>query len=146
MNAVSKTPDSRDIDILARTIWGEARGGGYSGMAAVASVIMNRVNLDLNHDGKPDWWGEGVQGVCLKKWQFSCWLENDPNRAKLLAVNERDGLFRQALAIARKAVAGEMKDETKGATHYHAIYMTPKWAVGKRWCARIGRHLFYRLV
>ena len=31
-----------DVDILARTIYGEARGEGQEGMEAVACVVMNR--------------------------------------------------------------------------------------------------------
>ena len=34
--------DQSDKITLARTIWGEARGEGYSGMQSVANVIMNR--------------------------------------------------------------------------------------------------------
>jgi len=34
----------RDRDILARTLYGEARGGGFAGQVAVACVIRNRVN------------------------------------------------------------------------------------------------------
>lgn len=34
-------PDGQ-VDVVARTIWGEARGEGANGMQAVANVIMNR--------------------------------------------------------------------------------------------------------
>ena len=34
-----------EIDVLARTLWGEARGEGTAGMQAVASVILNRVKI-----------------------------------------------------------------------------------------------------
>lgn len=33
----------KDVDVLARTIFGEARGETVSGMEAVASVVMNRL-------------------------------------------------------------------------------------------------------
>ena len=33
---------SKDVDILARTIYGEARGESEIGKRAVASVILNR--------------------------------------------------------------------------------------------------------
>jgi spore germination cell wall hydrolase CwlJ-like protein len=50
----------RDRDILARTLWGEARGETLAGQIAVAWTIRNRVN-----DGKDkSWWGEGYAGVC----------------------------------------------------------------------------------
>lgn len=135
-----------DIDTLARTIWAEARGEGIAGMEAVASVIMNRVNLDLGRDGKPDWWGEGVEGVCRKPWQFSCWNADDPNLGKLILVKaSEDAHFAAALDIAKRAVAGELIDRTGGATHYHTKTINPKWADGQTPRADIGRHLFYKL-
>ncbi|VVO24210.1 hypothetical protein PS723_04459 [Pseudomonas fluorescens] len=73
------TVTEKNRDILARTLWGEARGEGLAGQIAVAWTIRNRVN-----DGKAkSWWGEGYAGVCLKAWQFSCWNKNDPNYAYL---------------------------------------------------------------
>jgi hypothetical protein len=42
-----------DRDILARTLWGEARGESLAGQIAVAWTIRNRVN-----DGNAkSWWG-----------------------------------------------------------------------------------------
>jgi hypothetical protein len=68
-----------DRDILARTLWGEARGEGLAGEIAVAWTIRNRV-----FDGNPkSWWGEGYAGGGMKPWQFSCWNQNDPNYAYL---------------------------------------------------------------
>jgi len=64
-----------DRDILARTLWGEARGESLAGQIAVAWTIRNRVN-----DGNAkSWWGEGYTGVCQKPYQFSCWNSTDPN-------------------------------------------------------------------
>ncbi len=69
------TVSEKDRDILARTLWGEARGESLAGQIAVAWTICNRVN-----DGKAkSWWGEGYAGVCQKPCQFSCWNKNDPN-------------------------------------------------------------------
>lgn len=43
----------KERDILARTLWGEARGEGTAGQIAVAWTIRNRV-----FDGKEkSWWG-----------------------------------------------------------------------------------------
>jgi hypothetical protein len=39
--------------------------------------------MDLNNDGKPDWWGEGYAGLYQKPYQLSCWNKNDPNFAYL---------------------------------------------------------------
>lgn len=123
-------------DTLARTLWGEARGEGREGMMAVASVILNRA-------AKPGWWGRSVAEVCLRPWQFSCWLADDPNRAKLEQVGERDPQFRLAQQIAEQALSGGLPDYTFGATHYHAVDIAPTWAQGHTPCVVIGRHAFY---
>ncbi|MFN4276124.1 MAG: cell wall hydrolase [Ferrovibrio sp.] len=123
-------------DTLARTLWGEARSEGREGMMAVASVILNRA-------AKPGWWGRSVADVCLRPWQFSCWLADDPNRAKLEKVDERDVQFRIALQVADQALGGGLPDYTFGATHYHTVDIAPNWARGHTPCAVIGRHAFY---
>jgi len=57
------TATEKDRNILARTLWGEARGESLAGQVAVACVIRNRVN-----DAKDrSWWGEGYAGVCLEQ-------------------------------------------------------------------------------
>ncbi len=140
----------QEIDVVARTVWGEARNQGSEGMRAVAAVIVNRVNTDLHGDGKPDWWGEGFVAVCQKPWQFSCWNANDPNRAKLLAVTPADPAFARALAIATEAVDGALIDPTGGAVQYHTIrpaaaVWPPRWARDMVETVRIRDHVFYRL-
>lgn len=130
---------ARDIDVLARTLWGEARGEGEEGMQAVAAVICNRAR-------QPGWWGRGIAGICQRARQFSCWNADDPNRAALLAVDASDPAFATALRLARLAVAGALPDPTHGATHYHSLSVRPAWAAGQQPCARIGGHLFYRAI
>ncbi len=129
------------IDTLARTIWGEARGETVRGQEAVAAVVMNRVRRAEERGGY--WWGDTVETVCRKPWQFSCWNENDPNRIKILSVTGDDPVFAACLRIARRAVRRVLKDPTRGATHYHAKGLLPPWARDKRPCAEIGHHLFY---
>ncbi len=135
----------QDEDVLARTVWGEARGESVRGMEAVACVVMNRVAVARAHGGA-FWWGGTVVEVCKKKWQFSCWNEDDPNREKVMAVNERDAEFRIAKRIARRAVKGALEDPTGGATHYHVEGVMPKWVTDPRMeeMKKIGRHVFYR--
>jgi spore germination cell wall hydrolase CwlJ-like protein len=135
-----------DLDTLARTLWGEARNQGMDGMAAVANVITNRVDIDLHDDKRPDWWGEGFTEVCRKPWQFSCWNGNDPNRARLLAVTVSDPQFSDAMVIAAAAIGGTLRDRTNGATHYFApaVVKPPAWTIGLRPTATIRDHVFYR--
>lgn len=123
-------------DILARTLWGEARGESVRGIEAVAAVVINRAR-------RGGWWGRSVEGVCRKPMQFSCWNPDDPNRAKLEAVDESDRMFRICLRIARRALAGSVDDPTRGATHYHVRGLLPAWSRGREPSAEIGNHLFY---
>ena len=133
-----------EVDILARTMWGESRGEGAKGLQAVANVVLNRVQV-ASENGTY-WWGTDVISVCQKPFQFSCWNPDDPNREKLLAVQESNLEFASCLRVARRAVYGQLSDLTGGATHYHADYVSPYWAENKMPTARIGRHIFYRLV
>ncbi|GHU01135.1 hypothetical protein FACS1894186_3280 [Alphaproteobacteria bacterium] len=126
-----------DADLLARTIWAEARGEGASGMAAVACVVVNRVRA-------PCWWGDSVASVCRAPWQFSCWNKGEPNGAAALRVGAGNAEFVLALRLATRAVMGALPDSTGGATHYHAASVLPRWAKGRTPCAIIGNHLFYK--
>ncbi|MCX4348345.1 MAG: cell wall hydrolase [Alphaproteobacteria bacterium] len=132
---------ANEIDALARTIWGEARGESISGQEAVASVIMNRVAFS-KHRGRY-WWGNTIVDVCQSPQQFSCWNKNDPNYSKLMKVGAEDIHFCMCRRIAERAVSGMLGDKTNGATHYHTRDCHPAWARGKIPCAEIGAHLFY---
>lgn len=136
--------DALAVDVLARTLWGEARGEPVAGIEAVASVILNRVAI-AKAKGRY-WWGNDVITVCQKPYQFSCWNRSDPSYRKLLAVTDKNIHFATCLRIARRALAGALPDLTCGATHYHADYVSPDWARGETPTVIIGRHLFYKLV
>jgi spore germination cell wall hydrolase CwlJ-like protein len=132
------------VDVLARTIWGEARGEGKTGMEAVACVVQNRVAVARAHKGRY-WWGHDIISVCQKPFQFSCWNANDPQRAKVIAVTDRNVQFAACLRVARRCVLGKIRDITNGATHYHTADVMPHWAEGQKPCAVIGHHIFYKL-
>ncbi|MDB5491192.1 MAG: cell Wall Hydrolase family protein [Micavibrio sp.] len=131
-----------EANVLARTIWGEARGEGVAGMQGVGNVVMNRVRI-ARQKGK-FWWGNDVIGVCQKPYQFSCWNKGDANFEKIQAVDGRDLVFASAMRLGFRAVIGQLADITGGATHYHAAGMMPNWARGQVPSATIGRHVFYR--
>ena len=61
---------------MAKTMWGEARGEGKSGLVAVGWVIRNRCQSG-------GWFGNTIRKVCLKPYQFSCWNEDDCNKAQM---------------------------------------------------------------
>jgi spore germination cell wall hydrolase CwlJ-like protein len=126
-----------DIDIAARTVWGEARGEPLDGKLAVAWVIRNRAE-------KGGWFGEGLAGVSMKPWQFSVWNKNDVNREKLLELKKDSRGYQQALAVvARSLVTPD--DPTHGANHYHTKDIFPHWAEDADAVLNVGNHLFYRL-
>lgn len=136
-----------DIDTLARTLYGEARGEDRQGKIAVACVILNRVEKRKQCgwriiDGKNV---PTIAATCLKPWQFSCWNEKDPNRKKILVITTADKVFAECLNLATLAYDGKLQDITKGATHYYnpKACQPPKWAYGKKPCAVVGQHLFF---
>lgn len=135
-------PDSHDpTDVMARTLWGEARSCGGNGMRHVASVILNRASHEC-------WWGISIVTVCRQPWQFSCWNPDDPNLPKLLAVTDANSDFRLALSIAQTAVTRQLPDLTYGADSYYALSMKapPYWAAKGVRTMVDGWHAFYRTV
>lgn len=140
VSAVSPT----DLDTLARTVWGEARGEALIGQAAVAWVVVNRVIAGRKDKGKFGWWGDTVHDVCLAHAQFSCWLKTDPNFQGLASAH-RDAAYPRAHGIAALVLAGDVPDPTHGATHYFAVAIPPPaWTVVIQPLARIGAHAFFR--
>lgn len=134
----------RDLDILARTIYGEARGelhhptGGVESLHAVAWVVKNRA--------KHAQFSPYIYKVCMQPWQFSCWNLNDPNRRKLLDVTFDDKVFQECYLTAALVLFDRVNDCTNGANHYHSTYIAPPyWAVGQTPTITIGHHAFYKL-
>ena len=56
------------INIVARTLWAEAKGEGETGMRAVASIIWNRAYSNP----------ENLSKICFAPKQFSCWNAVSP--------------------------------------------------------------------
>lgn len=129
----------RDLDTLARTLYGEAEAGNAADAKAIASVVMNRVRYRN--------WPNSAAEVCLQPWQFSCWNANDPNRARILAA--QGPWFERCREIGLKALTGKLEDPTSGSTHYYATFVKkPKWAKGKQPVYRVTHnrgheHLFF---
>lgn len=129
-----------DIETLARTLYGEARGEGYDGMIAVGWVVKNR-KLDQR-------WPATIEKVCRQKAQFSCWNAGDPNLVKLLSVGTDDQAFRQCLRAALEVILSA-NDPIKGANHYLTRHLAanapPSWYDRAKVVADVGNHRFLRL-
>lgn len=131
----------KELDIMARTIYGEARGEkSDNALKAIAHVILNRTK------DKEKKWDSCPIKVSQQKYQFSCWNRNDPNYKLITRVTLKNKSFRRAYKAALQAL--KSKDITNGANHYHSVFMKrkPKWAKSKKMIAltRIGNHKFYR--
>ncbi len=122
----------KDLDILARTIYGEARGEfylfGITPLLAVANVIVNRYRKNF---------GKSISEICLAPYQFSCWNKNDVNYKIITQKTIDDIVFGKCQEIAEKVLNEKWPDITYGCDHYHARAIKPKWAVG-----RIPNHIF----
>jgi hypothetical protein len=129
----------RDIDTLARTLYGEAEANNAADAKAIAWVVVNRARHAR--------WPDSVAEVCLQPFQFSCWNANDPNRARILAA--RSSWFQRCREIALGVLNGEIADPTSVSTHYYATFVKqPKWAKGKKPVYRVTHaknheHLFF---
>lgn len=135
---MSDTAAFSDLEILAKTIWGEARGEPLEGQKAIACVVLNRLNSGIR------WWGTDARSICLTPYQFSCWLKSDPNRPKLMAATpETDPIYAQCLSVSAAAMAGALADNTRGADSYKRIGSPAKWALALSPVITIGKHEFY---
>ena len=128
--------DKSDRLVMAQTIWGESRGETKEGQYAIAHVIKNRL------DSKRWFSADTLEGVCKKKWQFSCWNENDPNKEKMEQLTHGD--IKDFVDIANNVLDGLHDSNVGKATHYYADYISePKWAKEKTPITTIGVHHFY---
>jgi len=130
---------------LAQNIYYEARGSNYADQIAVADVVINRVEdtrypntvCDVVRQGERHADGNMVRNRCQFSWYCdgkSDWPTDSDAwvNAQLIAykmINERMG-----------------RGLTEGATHYHADYVSPKWANSLQLVGRIGVHIFYRWI
>lgn len=128
---------SDEQQCLATGIYFEARGESVKGQAAVAQVILNRVRNPA--------YPKTICGVVYQNddWrnacQFSFACDNVKDR-----VNSQEH-WKIARQVAMAVTAGKIwLPEVGSATHYHAVYVRPKWAAEMVKVGRIGMHVFYR--
>jgi N-acetylmuramoyl-L-alanine amidase len=137
------TPDPWDKEVLARTVFGEARGEAPEGQRAVAWVWLNRRDDPMGR------WQPTVASCCLQPRQASCWDESDPNRALLTRATTAFGPLKPCADVAFGVLLGELPDNTGGANHYLRADLAerapPYWYDPAKVTARVGRHLFLKL-
>lgn len=120
-----KTTDfSTDSDtvLLARLVFGEARGSSLKEKVSTAYTAVNRANDSI------DWNGKNLREAILKGYQYSCFNYNDPNRIKLMDPMEYDSTsWKESMKAAKGVLDGTYRDPTGGATHYHTKKIYPYW-------------------
>lgn len=130
---------------LALNIYHEARGEPFEGRVAVAHVVVNRVNHKKFPNDVCDVVWQGKQGTLPQKngikpkvCQFSWTCDNNDTDPK----NEKS--FNDARELAKKVLAGEIKDPTQGSLFFHNTLVEPKWSQVKIRTRKIGNHIFYK--
>lgn len=121
--------NERDLNCLAEAIYHEARGESTQGQAAVAEVILNRVDSRQ--------FASSVCGVVNQPSQFSYTIGGRK------AIGNKAAYLR-ARDIARNALAGAPRVLTGGATYFHTPAVRPSWSHRFQRTVRIGQHIFYR--
>lgn len=132
----SEVVSAEDLDIAARTVWGEARGESFAGKLAVAHVICNRAVTN--------YMGDTLAAVCKKPKQFSCWNSDDPNREKMESLGKDDPAYQDCLTAVSLALVSD-EDPVDGARHYYSKAINaPYWAADATRTFNIGNHIFLK--
>jgi len=144
--------DDSDVMLLARALWGEARGATVSREAriAVACSIRNRLIANGSY-----WGGNTYHGVILQPNQYSSFWEipgRDPNLKALrdpiggTSVRFKDEWY-DIYQIAEQVIDGTIPDNTLNSNSYFndTDKGPPPWAKQKYFKINIGPFHFYEL-
>ena len=121
--AASSGTTSNDVYLLARVIYGEARGEPYKGQVAIGAVVLNRVRSAQ--------FPNTIAGVIYQRGAFDAVSDGQINLAP----------DQNALRAARDALNGY--DPTGGCLfYYNPKTATSKWMLSRPVLLRIGNHVF----
>ena len=123
---------------MALNVYYEARSSNLADKYAVADVVLNRVQ-----DSR---WPDTICGVVQDGYvkgrrdcQFSWYCDGK---------NDNPGnidRWKEAQMIAWSIIHWDKyRGIAEGANHYHATYVSPRWAKELNLVGRIGAHIFYR--
>lgn len=122
-NSSSSSTSSSDLNLLARIIYGEARGEPYTGQVAVGAVVLNRVR----HSSFPN----TIAGVIYQKGAFDAVADGQINYTPNST----------AIKAAQDALNGW--DPSYGAIYYfNPATATNKWIWSRPSTVTIGNHRF----
>lgn len=119
----SSSTNSNNVNLLARLIYGEARGEQYTGQVAVGAVVMNRV--------KSSSFPNTISGVIYQSGAFDAVSDGQIN------LNPND----TSKKAAQDAINGW--DPSYGAIYYfNPATATNKWIWSRPMTVTIGKHRF----
>jgi spore germination cell wall hydrolase CwlJ-like protein len=133
----------KEVLCLADNILFEAGHEPKDGQMAVAVVTLNRL--------KSGNFADSICGVVKQKTgnvcQFSWWCEDKPRTTSITRnlTSAQQSVYNSILDMAVYAYLNSeiLRDNTKGATYYHADYVNPNWKRLQK-TVQIGRHIFYK--
>lgn len=121
----NNSSNDNDLYLLARLVYGEARGEPYKGQVAVAAVVLNRVESSE--------FPNSVSGVIYQSGAFDVVADGQIN----LSPDET------AIKAARDAMNGW--DPTGGCLfYYNPATSTNQWMLSKPVLLTIGNHSFFK--
>ena len=139
-------PLTKDEEIIAITLMGEARGEKQAGLYAVGCVIQQR-SIERKLTPAQVCLQNALNKKGVRVWQFSCWNDKPyiETMKRLLEANTKQAKYAKMLARAMCKGWRLAQDFTGEANHYHANYVTPYWSKRFKPTKRIGNHIFYKL-
>lgn len=135
ITATLKKIDMKQVACMAKNIFYEAGSETLPGQAAVARVVMNRVNHGFAETPckviyQKTLINENV--VCQFSWV--CEDKSEPNK--------ESARYKQAEMVAYQTMMGMYKDVVPKTTlFFHSINIDPSWPYKQ--VAKIGNHIFY---
>ena len=122
-NQARQAQATQDLDYLAHTIYGEARGESYEGKVAVAAVVLNRVESGQ--------YGNSIREVIFQMGAFTAVSDGQYN------LQPDDASYEAA----REALNGS--DPTNGAIYFwNPDTATDNWVYTRTVIKTIGNHVF----
>ena len=138
------------VECLALNMYHEARNQGTAGLIAVSNVVLNRVYDERFPDTicgvvkqgptRQSWRKDGGMIPIKNRCQFSWYCDGKSDEPSDEVTYEQ--LYELSVDIL--STDFPYLDITDGATHYHADYIFPAWAITKARTIEIEDHIFYR--
>jgi len=128
----------RERDVIAYTLWSEARGEPFEGIVAVASVIVNRAEKRRLTPS----------GTCLQQNQFSCWngFKTNSDFQRFCSgeyANPKLNLIRDyCYQLSDDIMKCRFVPSGNWDHYYNPDLCSPNWRGNLSNIRKIGRHLF----